>query len=122
MTAIPGNIAAFFTEPTPGAWLDEATQRVPELLLDHANCELKAASTALGFLYFSREKVDIAVIEVGLGGRLDATNIITPLLSVITPIYLEHTYVLGDTISLIAAEKGGIIKPGVPVVIAAQSE
>lgn len=79
-------------------------------------------ATVLGFLYFSREKVDIAVIEVGLGGRLDATNIITPILSVITPIYLEHTYVLGDTIRLIAAEKGGIIKPGVPLIIADQSD
>ena len=60
MTAIPGNIAAFFTEPTPGAWLDEATQRVPELLLDHANCELKAASTALGFLYRYPERTGLA--------------------------------------------------------------
>ena len=51
MTAIPGNIDAFFTTPTPDAWLDEARDRIPELLLDHANCELKAASTALGFLY-----------------------------------------------------------------------
>jgi tRNA-(ms[2]io[6]A)-hydroxylase len=60
VTAIPENIAAFFTEPTPDAWLDEARQRVPELLLDHANCELKAASTALGFLYRYPERTALA--------------------------------------------------------------
>ncbi|TES90646.1 MAG: bifunctional folylpolyglutamate synthase/dihydrofolate synthase, partial [Anaerolineales bacterium] len=76
--------------------------------------------TALAFWHFSRQEVDIAVVEVGLGGRLDSTNIITPLVSVITSISLDHTFVLGDTIPEIAAEKGGIIKPGVPVVSAPQ--
>ena len=57
---IPGNIAAFFDTPTPVEWLDEATRRVPELLLDHANCELKAASTALGFLYRYPERTELA--------------------------------------------------------------
>jgi dihydrofolate synthase / folylpolyglutamate synthase len=77
-------------------------------------------STALAFWHFARQEADIAVIEVGLGGRLDATNVVTPLVSAITALYLEHTYVLGDTIEEIAAEKAGIIKPGVPVVLAPQ--
>jgi len=78
--------------------------------------------TGLAFLFFSRAKVDLAVIEVGLGGRLDATNIITPEVSVITSLYLDHVSILGDSIDQIAAEKGGIIKPGVPVVCAPQEE
>lgn len=77
-------------------------------------------ATAIAFWYFSRQKVDIAVIEVGLGGRLDATNVITPKVSVITALYLEHTKILGDTIEKIAMEKAGIIKPGIPVVISPQ--
>ncbi|MGS2764575.1 bifunctional folylpolyglutamate synthase/dihydrofolate synthase [Sinomicrobium sp. M5D2P9] len=67
--------------------------------------------------FFAREKTDIAVIEVGLGGRLDSTNIITPEVSVITNIGYDHTDILGDTLEKIAGEKAGIIKPGVPVVI-----
>ena len=78
--------------------------------------------TALGLTYFSRREVDLAVIEVGLGGRLDSTNVITPNLSVITALYLDHTPILGDTIPEIAREKGGIIKPGVPVVVAPQQD
>ena len=74
-------------------------------------------TTAMAFDYFERVGVDVAVIEVGLGGRLDSTNIITPDLCVITNIGLEHTQYLGDTLAKIAAEKAGIIKPGVPVVI-----
>ena len=76
--------------------------------------------TGLAFIYFSRVKVDIAVIEVGLGGRLDATNIITPLVSVITSLYLDHVSILGDTLEQIAFEKGGIVKPGIPVICAPQ--
>lgn len=79
-------------------------------------------TTGLAFLYFARSQVDIAVIEVGLGGRLDATNIITPLVSVITSLYLDHISILGDTLEKIAAEKGGIIKQGVPVVCAPQEK
>jgi dihydrofolate synthase/folylpolyglutamate synthase len=67
--------------------------------------------------YFAKEKVDIAIIEVGMGGRLDATNIITPLVSVITNIGLDHTQFLGNTIEAIAGEKAGITKLNVPVVI-----
>jgi len=74
-------------------------------------------SVGLAFDYFAVEKVDIAIIEVGLGGRLDATNIITPLVSVITNIGLDHTQFLGNTLEAIAGEKAGIIKPNVPVVI-----
>ena len=74
-------------------------------------------TTALAFLYFKERQVDIAIIEVGLGGRLDCTNIITPLLSVITNISLDHTQFLGDTLEKIAGEKAGIIKRNVPVII-----
>ncbi len=74
-------------------------------------------TVALAFDYFAREKVDVAVIEVGLGGRLDSTNIITPELSVITNISFDHTDLLGDTLPKIAFEKAGIIKSNIPVVI-----
>lgn len=73
--------------------------------------------TAMAFKYFADRKVDIAVIEVGMGGRLDCTNIITPMLSVITNIALDHTQFLGNSLELIAVEKAGIIKQGVPVII-----
>ncbi len=74
-------------------------------------------TVGMAFDYFSKQQVDIAVIEVGLGGRLDSTNIITPEVSVITNIGLDHTQFLGDTLEKIALEKAGIIKPKVPVVI-----
>lgn len=74
-------------------------------------------TTALAFDYFAQSDVEVAVIETGLGGRLDATNIITPILSVITNIGLEHTDLLGDTLPKIAAEKAGIIKKSIPVVV-----
>lgn len=74
-------------------------------------------TTALAFKYFAESKVDVAVIEVGLGGRLDCTNIITPVLSIITNISLDHTQFLGHTLAEIAAEKAGIIKQNIPVVI-----
>lgn len=74
-------------------------------------------TVAMAFDYFEKEKVDIAIIETGLGGRLDSTNIITPILSVITNIGYDHMNILGNTLEEIAAEKAGIIKPGVPVVV-----
>lgn len=74
-------------------------------------------TVAMAFDYFAREQVDLAIIEVGLGGRLDSTNIISPLVSVITNIGYDHMDVLGDTLPEIAAEKAGIIKPGIPAVI-----
>lgn len=79
-------------------------------------------TTALAFKYFDEQKVDIAVIEVGLGGRLDCTNIISPILSIITNISFDHTQFLGDTLAKIAAEKAGIIKKGVPVIIGEANE
>ena len=78
--------------------------------------------TAIMFLYFYREKVDYAVVEVGLGGRLDSTNVIIPEVSVITSISLDHMDLLGDTLEKIASEKSGIIKKGIPVVIYPQKE
>jgi dihydrofolate synthase/folylpolyglutamate synthase len=74
-------------------------------------------TVGMAFEYFKKQKVDIAVIEVGMGGRLDSTNIIAPEVSVITNIGLDHIQFLGDTLEAIAFEKGGIIKPNVPVVI-----
>ncbi len=74
-------------------------------------------TVGMAFDYFAKEKVDIAVVEVGMGGRLDSTNVITPLLSIITNIGLDHTQFLGDTLEKIAGEKAGIIKDGVPVVV-----
>lgn len=79
-------------------------------------------TTAMAFKYFAEEKVDYAVIEVGLGGRLDCTNIITPLLSIITNISFDHTQFLGHTLAAIAGEKAGIIKQEVPVVIGEWNE
>jgi dihydrofolate synthase/folylpolyglutamate synthase len=76
--------------------------------------------TALAFLHFSRAGVDVAVVEVGLGGRLDATNVLTPLVTVITRVSLDHMALLGDTLEAIAREKGGIIKPGIPLISAPQ--
>ncbi|HEV8718388.1 MAG TPA: folylpolyglutamate synthase/dihydrofolate synthase family protein [Candidatus Binatia bacterium] len=73
--------------------------------------------TVLAFSLFARARIDVAVIEVGLGGRLDATNVLSPLVSAITSIGLDHQAYLGSTLADIAREKGGIIKPGVPVVI-----
>lgn len=74
-------------------------------------------TVAMAFYYFEQKKVDIAIVETGLGGRLDSTNIITPELSVITNIGYDHMDMLGNTLELIAGEKAGIIKPGIPVVI-----
>ena len=86
-------------------------------MFDKFNLSFFEMTVGLAFDYFAREQVDIAVIEVGMGGRLDSTNVITPLLSVITNIGLDHTQFLGDTLEKIAGEKAGIIKDGVPVVI-----
>lgn len=87
---------------------------------DNPDLTIFEVTTALAFLYFARQNVDLAVIEVGLGGRLDATNVIIPLTSVITSISLDHTYLLGTTLAAIAGEKAGIIKPDIPVVVSPQ--
>ncbi len=86
-------------------------------MFDKLHLSFFEMTVGLAFDYFAKEKVDIAVVEVGMGGRLDSTNVITPLLSVITNIGLDHTQFLGDTLEKIAVEKAGIIKPAVPVVI-----
>ncbi len=85
--------------------------------IDHLRPSFFEMTVVMAFDYFARKQVDVAVIEVGLGGRLDSTNVITPLISVITNIGLDHTDFLGDTLPQIAGEKAGIIKPGIPVVI-----
>ncbi len=86
-------------------------------LIEQINPSFFEATVALTFDYFRREKTDIAIIETGLGGRLDSTNVVTPELSVITNIGFDHMDILGDTLEKIAAEKAGIIKHGIPVVI-----
>jgi dihydrofolate synthase/folylpolyglutamate synthase len=91
-------------------------------VFDQAALTTFEAVTALALAYFARSKVDVAVVEVGLGGRLDATNVITPTVSVIASLSLDHTYLLGDTLAEIAYEKAGIIKPHVPVVCEPQED
>jgi dihydrofolate synthase/folylpolyglutamate synthase len=101
--------------------LEETAERVA---LDSASrpATFFEISTAIAFQYFADEQVDIAIIETGMGGRWDATNVIIPLVSVITHIDVDHTDFLGDSIGQIAAEKAGILKPGRPVISAPQSE
>ena len=107
--------------PAPPAWLEDAVDRwggAVEAL--RPNRQIGAASffeatVALSFLYFAEENVDLAVVEVGLGGRLDATNVLVPLVSVVTHVGLDHTDLLGGTRPEIAREKAGIAKPGVPL-------
>jgi len=107
-------------EPISRADMAAMLTELRPLIGDNPDLTIFEVTTALAFLYFARQQVDLAVIEVGLGGRLDATNVITPLVSVITSISLDHTYLLGDTLAAIAGEKAGIIKPGMPVVVAPQ--
>ena len=99
--------------------LTDKLRPLTEIVRDTTTFEL---TTALAFLYFRQQKVDVAVLEVGLGGRLDATNVVNPLVSVITAISYDHMAVLGNTLTEIAYEKGGIIKSGRPVVFAPQHE
>ncbi|MCK5126236.1 MAG: bifunctional folylpolyglutamate synthase/dihydrofolate synthase [candidate division Zixibacteria bacterium] len=99
----------------PPAAIAGFVEKHEQLILD-SQVTFFEVTTALAFWYFQKKKVDWAILEVGLGGRLDATNIIVPKVSVITNISLEHTNLLGKTIYKIAGEKGGIIKPGVPLV------
>src|SRR5690606_1729571 len=90
--------------------------------IESINPSFFEVTVAMAFDHFAREKVDIAVIEVGMGGRLDSTNIITPELSLITNIGKDHTRQLGDTLALIARAKAGIIKEGVPVVVSEKQD
>jgi dihydrofolate synthase / folylpolyglutamate synthase len=95
--------------------VDFTSRIIPEI--DRLEPSFFEITVAMAFDYFEKEAVEIAIIETGLGGRLDSTNIITPLLSIITNIGFDHVNILGDTLELIAGEKAGIIKPGIPVVI-----
>jgi dihydrofolate synthase/folylpolyglutamate synthase len=102
--------------------LADTYQQLRSILESRADWTHFEVVTALMFAHFARMRVDAAVIEVGLGGRLDATNVLTPLVSVITPIDFDHMSILGNTLGEIATEKAGIIKPGVPVVVSPQPE
>ena len=104
-----------------GAMVDEGfvidfTQRI-QPLIEEIEPSFFEITVAMAFEYFAQKRVDIAVVEVGLGGRLDSTNIILPILSIITNIGRDHMNILGDTLEKIAYEKAGIIKDGVPVII-----
>ncbi|MFN2122558.1 MAG: bifunctional folylpolyglutamate synthase/dihydrofolate synthase [Candidatus Promineifilaceae bacterium] len=100
----------------------KALDRVKGIVPEFPNITWFEIVTAVAFCYFALQEIDVAVIEVGLGGRLDATNVLTPLKSVITSLSYDHTSLLGDTLAEIAFEKGGIIKPGIPVVSAPQEQ
>ncbi len=104
--------------PAPTTWLEQAITRCRPLF-EQVQPSFFEATVALSFLYFAEQQVDLAVVEVGLGGRLDATNVVQPRLAVITSIGLDHTDILGETIEAIAREKAGIIKPGVPALTGA---
>ena len=95
-------------------WVDDFREKNEEWEIEPSFFEL---TVAMAFDYFAKQQVDIAVIEVGLGGRLDSTNIVMPEVSIITNIGMDHTALLGDSVEKISFEKAGIIKPGVPVVI-----
>jgi dihydrofolate synthase / folylpolyglutamate synthase len=103
-------------QPIPEAEVVQFVEQT-KAIVDEVEPSFFELTVAMAFDYFARQQVDLAIIEVGLGGRLDSTNIITPLVSVITNIGYDHMDILGDTLPLIAAEKAGIIKPGIPVVV-----
>ena len=106
-------------EPAPEAWVAGAVARLADAL-DEAEPSFFEATVALSFLYFAEQAVDLAVVEVGLGGRLDATNVVAPVATVVTHIGLDHTDLLGETVEEIAREKAGIAKPGVPLLHAVE--
>jgi dihydrofolate synthase/folylpolyglutamate synthase len=115
-----------------GRWIDKpdltrivaemvpAAQQIAQGSLGHPTFFEMGAT--LAFHYFAERRVDVAVVEVGLGGRLDATNVLQPILCGITPVGFDHTEILGNTLAQIATEKAGILKPGVPAVLAPQPE
>jgi dihydrofolate synthase/folylpolyglutamate synthase len=109
-------------QPIPHADLIALVDEISPHLNQGTKLTTFEITTALAFLYFARQGATAVVAEVGLGGRLDATNIVTPLASVITSLSLDHMQILGNTLAEIAGEKAGIIKPGVPVVLAPQVE
>ncbi len=109
-------------EPVPHPGLVELVDAIKPAVASIPKLTTFEITTALAFMYFAREHVDAAVIEVGLGGRLDATNVVAPVVSVITSLSYDHMAVLGNTLAQIAGEKAGIIKPGIPVISAPQKD
>jgi len=109
-------------EPIPHEFLVELVEEIKPAVAKIPKLTTFEITTALGFLAFAKQGCNAAVIEVGLGGRLDATNIVTPRVSVITSLSYDHMAVLGDTLAKIAGEKAGIIKRGVPVVSSSQKD
>lgn len=109
-------------QPIPHDELSNLVDEIKPAVAQVAKLTTFEITTALGFLHFARQRVNVGVIEVGLGGRLDATNVVSPRVSVITSLSYDHMAVLGDTLAKIAAEKAGIIKHGVPVVSAPQKQ
>lgn len=107
--------------PCPESFVIDLTARLHDQI-EIIQPSFFEVTVAMAFEYFAQEQVDIAIIETGLGGRMDSTNIITPQVSVITNISLDHQNILGDTLEQIAFEKAGIIKAGVPVVIGRKAE
>jgi dihydrofolate synthase/folylpolyglutamate synthase len=107
-------------QPIPHEILVSLVEKIKPFVASVPKLTTFEITTALAFMYFAECNVTVAVIEVGLGGRLDATNIVTPVVSVITSISYDHIQVLGNTLREIATEKAGIIKPGIPVVVAPQ--
>jgi dihydrofolate synthase/folylpolyglutamate synthase len=103
-----------------GELLSEIMPAIERTALEHGRPSYYETLLALAFAYFAQERVDVAVIEVGLGGLLDGTNVLSPKVSVITNVGLDHTDVLGETLEEIAADKAGIAKPGVPLVTGTQ--
>ena len=108
-------------KPIPARTVAGLTSEIRPIVTKQRNTFFEAV-TALAFRYFADEKVDIAIVETGLGGRLDATNVVKPLVSVITTIGLEHAHILGNTLQKIAYEKGGIIKPNIPLITGVTSK
>jgi len=116
--------AKYYTSALDIVYTYEATEQLGifgkvgyEYEIEKINASFFEVTVAMAFDYFAQEQVDVAIIETGLGGRLDSTNIITPILSIITNISLDHQAMLGDTLPQIAKEKAGIIKKGIPVII-----
>lgn len=108
-------------QPAPHDWLAEAVARYREVF-DRVEPSFFEATVALSLLYFAERAVDLAVVEVGLGGRLDATNVLRPALAIVTNVGLDHTDLLGETREEIAREKAGIAKPGIVLLTAAEGE
>jgi dihydrofolate synthase/folylpolyglutamate synthase len=108
--------------PIPHAEMVALVEKIKPVIASIPELTTFEITTGLAFLYFAGKKVNAAVVEVGLGGRLDATNVVTPLVSVITSLSYDHMHLLGNTLAEIAAEKAGIIKPGAPVVLSPQRE